>query len=450
MGSTFTTEVQISNLALGEVVDDVISALTDNNEAARKCNLYYPLARDEALEIHDWRFATDRATLTRDGASVDISDETTAPKDVVFRLNGRVMYVLGGTSVYQYTLSVPWNPAKASYASKSFDFSTEEATPTGIAFSGDGVKMYMVGTTDDIVEQYTLSTPWDVSTATVDGVQLDVSSEDTAPENVTFGNSGLKLYVVGNTNNTIFEYTLTTAYDLSTASYSTNSISVAAEDTNPVAVAFSSDGLSMFVAGSEADAVHSYTLSTAWDVSTATADSVSLQLVDDDTDLTGMFLNSDGTRLYLVGLEEDTVFQYGMIANDLSTAKTNKPESGFTYRYALPSDHIRSLEYVTAEGVPEPEWVEEDGFVLSNENAFPLKYIKRVTTISRFSPLFVQTLVLTLAAMLSVSLKGDKNLQAQLIARRDGMLRQAELANARTGPEERDNSPHGWTDRDTV
>jgi sugar lactone lactonase YvrE len=449
MGST-ASEVDICNMALGEVSDDTITALSDASEAGRRCTLLYPQARDEALELHEWRFATARDTLVRDGASVDISDETGVPASVTFRPNGKKMYVLGGTSVYQYTLTTAWEITTASYASKTFDFSTEEATPTGIAFSADGTKMFMVGTTDDIVEQYTLSTPWDVSTATADAVQLDVSSEDTAPEGITFGNGGLKLYVVGNTNNSIFEYTLTTAYDLSTASYASKTISVASEDTNPVSVAFSSAGTAMFVAGSETDAVYQYTLSTAWDCSTATYDSVDFQLVDDDNVITGITFNTDGTRLYIVGSENDEVFQYGMVAWALSTASDSKPVSGFAYRYSAPSDMIRAIRISHSGDQVEPNWMEEDGFIHTDETSVELVYIKRVTTTARFSPLFVYVVSLTLGAKIAAAIKGDRNLQNQLIVRRNEAIMQSALKDARSGNPEKQTANEGWTDRDNI
>ena len=449
MGSVVTTEVALCNLALREVVDDTtLTALTDANDAARKCNLYYAQARDEVLELHPWRFATIRKDLVMDGATADVSGETTAPASVAFRPNGRIMYVLGGTRVYQYPLTRAFDITSYEDSTASFDFSIEEATPTGVIFNPAGTKMYMVGTTDGLVEQYTLATPWDVSTATVDSVTLNVSTEDATPEGIVFGNSGLALYMVGNTGDALFQYVLTTAYDLSTASYDSKTVSVAVQDTNPVSMAISSDGLAVFVAGSAADAVHQYTLSTAWDISTATADGTDFQIDGDDTGVTGITLNADGTQLFLVGTENDKVFQFGMEAYTLSTANADKPISGYAYRFSTPADMISPIEYVHASTVPEPNWEEESGFFLTNETVFPLKYIKRETTVSRFSPLCTEAIILNLAAFLAVALKADRNLQGQLIARRTAVIGQAELIDARVGNPAQQDANEGWTDRE--
>lgn len=443
------TEVDICNMALGEISDDTITALSDSNEAGRRCTLLYPQARDEVLALHPWRFAMGRTTLVRNGATLDISDETSAPLSLSFRPDGTVMYVLGGTSVYQYALETPWDITSGTYDSKSFDFATEEAIPTGIAFNSAGTKMYMVGTTDKLVEQYSLATPWDVSTAVVDAVTLDVSTEDTAPQSLTFGNSGLKLYVVGDTNNSIFEYTLTTAYDLSTATYSTNTISVAAQDTIPKDVRFKSDGLSMYVIGSQSDAVHQYTLSTAWDVSTATADSVDFQITDDDINPVSMFFNSDGTRLLVVGTENDKVINYGLgIAWDLSTASRGTDDFGYPYKSSAPADIIRPHEFYHGSTQVEPNWEMEQGFILSDESTVDLRYIKQVTDTSRYTSLCVKAVYINLAALLSIAIKGDRNLKVTLIAERDAVIRQAELMDARVGNPAEYDANEGWTDRE--
>ena len=48
----------------------------------------------------------------------------------------------------------------------SFDVSTQEANSAGVVFNNDGTKMFVIGNTGDDVNEYTLTTPFDVSTAT--------------------------------------------------------------------------------------------------------------------------------------------------------------------------------------------------------------------------------------------------------------------------------------------
>ena len=59
--------------------------------------------------------------------------------------------------------------------------------------------------------------------------------------------------------NEINEYNLTTAFDVSTASYVQN-LSVSSQDIGPSGIAFNNDGTNMFVIGYGSDNVYEYSL----------------------------------------------------------------------------------------------------------------------------------------------------------------------------------------------
>ena len=62
----------------------------------------------------------------------------------------------------------------------SFSVASQDTYPTGIEFSKSGMKMFVLGAAGDDVNEYTLSTAWDVSSASfVDS--FSVASQDTAP-----------------------------------------------------------------------------------------------------------------------------------------------------------------------------------------------------------------------------------------------------------------------------
>ena len=67
------------------------------------------------------------------------------------------------------------------------------------------------------------------------------------------------MYVVGNTGDDINEYDLTTAFDVSTASYVQN-FSVAAQDGIPSGMAFNDDGTKMYIVGDQHNKVYEYSL----------------------------------------------------------------------------------------------------------------------------------------------------------------------------------------------
>ena len=71
------------------------------------------------------------------------------------------------------------------YDSKSFSFASQDTAPKNVAFKSDGTKMYLQGQSTDDVFQYSLSTAWDISTASYDSVNLDLSSQSAGMSGIT-------------------------------------------------------------------------------------------------------------------------------------------------------------------------------------------------------------------------------------------------------------------------
>jgi 6-phosphogluconolactonase (cycloisomerase 2 family) len=173
------------------------------------------------------------------------------------------MYVLGTSSVYQYSLSTAFDVSTASYDSVSFSMSSQETGNSGISFSPDGTKMFAVGFFNDNVHQYSLSTGFNLSTASYDGVSFSVAAQEDGPTAIQIAPSGTKMFIIGQTTDSVHQYSLSTAFDLSTASYDNVSFSVASQETAPRGFVFSSDGGSMYVVGLNTDTIYQYTTGTS-------------------------------------------------------------------------------------------------------------------------------------------------------------------------------------------
>jgi len=188
----------------------------------------------------------------------------TEPRDVQFNPEGNTMYIVGTTrdTVYQYSLSTAWDVSTVTYSSKSKDVSAQETNPQSLAFSDDGYKMYILGSTNDSIFQYTLSIPWDVSTATYASKFLSVTSQENSPLAMAFSNDGKKVLVVGSTNDTVYQYSLSTAWDVSTGSFDSKSLYVGNQEAAPHALALSTDQTKMFILGTASDIVYTYQRST--------------------------------------------------------------------------------------------------------------------------------------------------------------------------------------------
>jgi len=246
-----------------------------------------------------------------------IAAEETNPTGIFFKPDGTKMYVIGytGDDVNEYDLSTAWEVSSASYL-QNFSVAAQEANPTGVFFKPDGTKMYVIGRNGDDVNEYDLSTAWNVSTASY-LQNFDVSVQETNPESIFFKPDGTKMYVIGNVGDAVFSYTLSTAWDLSAASFdypTEGYFSVAAQETAPSGVFFKPDGTKMYVIGLVGGDVNEYDLSTAWDVSSATY-LQNFSVAAQETNPTGIFFKPDGTKMYVIGSSGDDVNEY-----DLSTA----------------------------------------------------------------------------------------------------------------------------------
>ena len=134
-----------------------------------------------------------------------------------------------------------------------------------MAFSNDGAKMFVVGDDGNDINEYTLSTPFNVTTAAFANVTFSVLEQDEAPRGMAFSNDGAKMFVVGLAGDSIYEYALPAPFDVTAAAH-VRSFNVSSHDIFPEDMAFSNDGTKMFVVGDQGDAIHEYTLSSVYPI----------------------------------------------------------------------------------------------------------------------------------------------------------------------------------------
>jgi hypothetical protein len=251
-----------------------------------------------------------------DSVSFSVAGQETSVAGLFFSPNGLKMYVVGSgsDSVNEYNLSTAWVVSSAVFAT-SFNVNAQDGAATSVFFRADGTKMYVLGSTNDAAYQYTLSSPWSVATATYDSVSFSVTGQDTGPGGFWFKPNGLSMYVIGNTGDTVYQYTLSTAWNVSTATF-LQSFSVSGQETVPNGITFTGDGSRMFVIGATGDDVNVYNLTTPWDISTAGLVGV-FSVSGQDTAPGDLYIKPDGTKMYVLGNTNDVVYQYTVPSIDI-------------------------------------------------------------------------------------------------------------------------------------
>lgn len=264
----------------------------------------------------NWAVAVSQ--ISYDNVSLDVSGQLVNARDVCFSADGTKMYTICTLfdAVFQYSLSTAFDLSTASYDSVSFTLTGGVSNPHGIAFNTDGTKMYALDQTADEVFQYSLSTAFDISTTSYDSVSFSVASQANYNTDLFFSTDGTKMYVVNMFSpSEIFQYDLSTAFDLSTASYNSVSFSATGEPQQPSAVVLNPDGTKMYVVyqgpSSNTGSIRSYSLSTAFDISTASYDNATTSISTGTAGYPyGMHFSSDGTKMFILTENEEYVYQY--------------------------------------------------------------------------------------------------------------------------------------------
>ena len=196
--------------------------------------------------------------------------------------------------ISEFSLSTAYDLSTLSYVKTA---TTSGNYEVGIRFKPDGTELYTMDFSQTKARQYSLSTAWDISTLGTP-TEKTVNSGST-PMDLEFKPDGTKMYVVNYSQNKIEEWALSTAWDISTASYtSASDLDISTQFTYARTVVLSNDGTKLFVSGTDDNDIHMWTLSTAYDLSTASYSNVSVTLSERSA-YWGTMFKPDGTKMYI-------------------------------------------------------------------------------------------------------------------------------------------------------
>jgi len=225
--------------------------------------------------------------------------------------------------------------------------------PNGMFFKPDGTKMFILGWrngtgTSDLVE-FSLSTAWDISTVSY---VAQVSAVTTSyGRGCPFRRDGTALFFYDNAE-TMRKYTLSTAWDLTTASLdSSNSTSfstyTSSQPRNPF---FSEDGKTVLIVDNNNDALYQFSLSTAWDI---TSGSVSYDATFSTTLYTnhprGVFASSTGDQIFILG-NEGAVYKFTTTDFDITSLVADGSYASANLQSALFMDYDNLKMYSGTSG----------------------------------------------------------------------------------------------------
>lgn len=232
----------------------------------------------------------------------------------VYTCHGANTYTIG--TIEYYELSSAHNMSTGSYVSTltlnigglTFQYAT------GIEFKPDGTRIYVSGLTNsgNKIAQYDLSTPWDITTASLSG---SVSMPPMAGMRIQ--DTGEHIFILDTTDpDTIKKYQLISNWDITTMfpiPVQTANVSVICQpaESSVRGFSFKDDGTKMYISGTDNNSLFVITLDNNWDISGLTLLGV-LNVQTDSGDSTPLdtFTNPFETLFFIGGGINRKIYTY--------------------------------------------------------------------------------------------------------------------------------------------
>ena len=218
--------------------------------------------------------------------------------------------------------------------------------PNGFYFKPDGTKLFISysSSANYYIDEYTLSTPWDISTYSKNHT-FTPPSPYVRVMDIFIKPDGTRLFYSDWQTDRVVEFTMTTAWDLSSMSASPIQFFDIPSETYLRGLWFTQDGIKMFVHGFSTDKIRSFDLSTPWDITSSTAVGTSSIM---GTVPLSLFFKEDGTRAYSTENTGDTIKQWNLSTPyDITGISTSNYDDIINYGSI---DNQPSGIYISADG----------------------------------------------------------------------------------------------------
>jgi len=250
-------------------------------------------------------------TMVYSGLSFDTSGEESGGIYFTLSTDGTKCYVAdNSTNIYEYLLGTAFNISTAVYSGKSVDAYISADAPSYFKISNNGFKLYRVVPVLSRVYSFTMSAAFDISTATLDAGYLSAHTSNTL-SGLTISLDGKHLYLINDSTGNIDQYTLGTAFDLSTAVFTQNTVVSGGTLSEADGMTISPDGKTIVISDHITEDILVFTLSTAFDISTVTY-SNSLGTLDPPvtaSNVVDIVINPAGDKLYALSAI-DVIYEY--------------------------------------------------------------------------------------------------------------------------------------------
>lgn len=199
-------------------------------------------------------------------------------------------------TIYESDVSTAWDTSTLSLVSGNTIAAGGSVFDTHISYDGYNIYACIYNTG---IRQYTLSTAFDLSTASLTTTLTAPTLVSNSVGGVYLSDDGTRMIVVEQATDTFSDYTLSTPWDLTTATKN-GQLSIGAYDTHPRCVVVHPDGGTIFVQMTSGNTIDEWSLATPWTVSSGASYVREISYSSDaGTSGMGLDVKRDGTKLYV-------------------------------------------------------------------------------------------------------------------------------------------------------
>lgn len=121
--------------------------------------------------------AYDLATAVRNNEDLNVNSQSSSFKDLDFSTDGFTLFYLGGDEIFQYTMSTAFQVNTGTYDSKSIDVSSQSLDHNSIRVLEDGETILSMGADNGRVYQYVMTIANDLATASYDSKNFSTQAQ---------------------------------------------------------------------------------------------------------------------------------------------------------------------------------------------------------------------------------------------------------------------------------
>lgn len=252
------------------------------------------------------------STTTYNNISRNIAGYETNIMEFRWSNDGMRGWFIGTTndSIYQFSVTDPFNISTAS-SFISFLLSTYDTLPSSFVWATDGMKLFVVGQATDRIYQFSTSEAFNISQLTYDNVSIPVNGQSTVPTSIGIKNTGDKIYLLDATTDGLYEYHLAEVNNISGMTYTGNNINLTSQESNPISFKFNNDGTKLYVIGTSTDTVYEYNIEIPYDIKRAKFTFSTFRYTQGGSP-TSIEFSSDGNKLFISDNSNETIFSYDL------------------------------------------------------------------------------------------------------------------------------------------